>query len=124
MFPELFGLTNLRLRYNWYGGGNRQKSELCRERKALIQRYVTFYYPEIKGEQAFKERVVPKVNELLRRRVRDKKEGTDGGHDDDDDDDENIDPSDGLNIQNEITDMTETTENNGSFMTFLNYLNN
>lgn len=46
MFPELFGLTNLRLRYNWYGGGNRQKGELCRDRKALIQRYVTYYYPE------------------------------------------------------------------------------
>lgn len=87
MFPELFGLTNLRLPYNWYEGGNLQKNELCRERKALIQRYLTFYYSEMKSKQAFNEKIVPKINELLRRRVWDKKDGTDGADSRQDDDD-------------------------------------
>ncbi|XP_045164099.2 uncharacterized protein LOC123528448 [Mercenaria mercenaria] len=69
-FPELFGIGNLRFQYNWYDGGKLQKSELCPVRKCAIRKYVTYYYPDVSSEIVWKERVVPKINELLRRQTR------------------------------------------------------
>jgi len=66
-FPELFGPLNLRLMYNWYGGGKLCKQEMDPMRKDIIKRYVQHFYPDVRNTNAWKDRVVPKVNELLRR---------------------------------------------------------
>ncbi|XP_053388739.1 BEN domain-containing protein 3-like [Mercenaria mercenaria] len=68
LFPELFGPTNLRHQYNWFGGGVKSKQELCPERKSVVKQYVTFYYPELVDAEQWRDRVVPKINELLRRK--------------------------------------------------------
>ncbi|XP_045215634.1 uncharacterized protein LOC123565947 isoform X2 [Mercenaria mercenaria] len=67
LYPELFGVTNLRYMYSWNGGGNLNKKELCEERKVVVQQYVCTFYPEVKDQRLWKDVVVPKVNELLRR---------------------------------------------------------
>ncbi|XP_060570938.1 uncharacterized protein LOC132729236 [Ruditapes philippinarum] len=67
LFPELYGPTNLRLNYNWYGGGQKKKYELDASRKEVIKRYVTFFHPEVCDSDVWRDRVVPKVNESLRR---------------------------------------------------------
>jgi hypothetical protein len=72
LFPELFGIGNYKHQFNWYGGGKLGKKELCRERKALVRQYVVRYYPEHKQEASFKDCIVPKVNELLRRKEKGK----------------------------------------------------
>jgi hypothetical protein len=67
LFPELFGEGDLRFQYNWYGGGKHAKMELDPTRKQLIRRYVCFFFPEYKSEDAWRERIVTKINECLRR---------------------------------------------------------
>lgn len=70
LFPELFGVGNIRFQYNWYGGGKLQKTELCPVRKRVVKKYVVYYYPDVAAETVWRDRVVPKVNELLRRQSR------------------------------------------------------
>uniref|UniRef100_K1Q188 BEN domain-containing protein 3 n=1 Tax=Magallana gigas TaxID=29159 RepID=K1Q188_MAGGI len=67
LFPELFGEGQLRFEYNWYGGRKHTKKELDPVRKQIIRRYVCFFFPEFKSEEAWRERIVIKINECLRR---------------------------------------------------------
>lgn len=67
LFPELFGEGQLRFEYNWYGGGKHTKKELDPVRKQIIRRYGCFFFPEFKSEEAWRERIVIKINECLRR---------------------------------------------------------
>ena len=63
LFPELWGLGNLRWNYSYYGGGVLGKQELDHERKSAIVRYVNAYYPATKKSSVWKDSVVPRVNE-------------------------------------------------------------
>lgn len=67
LFPELFGEGQLRLEYNWYGGGKLSKKELDPARKHVVKQYVVYFFPEFQSHEAWRERVVPKINECLRR---------------------------------------------------------
>ncbi|XP_062592664.1 uncharacterized protein LOC134254135 [Saccostrea cucullata] len=67
LFPELYGEGNLRFDYNWFGGGKLGKKELDPRRKSVIKRYVCFFYPELQSEENWRERIVTKINESLRR---------------------------------------------------------
>lgn len=66
LFPELFGEGQLRFEYNWYEGGKHPKNELGPVRKQIIRRYVCFFFPDFKSEEAWRERIVLKINECLR----------------------------------------------------------
>ncbi|XP_062587500.1 zinc finger and BTB domain-containing protein 5-like isoform X1 [Saccostrea cucullata] len=66
LFPELFGPSNLRFKYSFFGGGILKKNELDRQRKSYMRRYVTAMYPGIFSEGDWKD-IVNKVNEMLRR---------------------------------------------------------
>jgi hypothetical protein len=67
LWPELFGEGNLRWMYNWYGGGKHNKQELDKVRKIVLKKYVCYFYPEFKPEDAWRERIVMRINESLRR---------------------------------------------------------
>ncbi|XP_061170870.1 uncharacterized protein LOC133180340 [Saccostrea echinata] len=67
IFPELYGEGNLRMEYNWYGGGKLSKKELDPARKQVVRRYVCYFFPEFKPEDSWRERIVSKINESLRR---------------------------------------------------------
>jgi hypothetical protein len=97
LFPELFGVDNLRLQFNWHGGGNKDKKELDPRRKALIRTYVARQYPEVRSETAWRDSVIAKVNECLRRRVKTEKR------------------------QN--THVADVQAPSNSFMSFINYMN-
>ena len=68
LYPELFGPGQLRLKYSYHGGGVREKQELDPERKAALVRYVQAFYPATKKTSIWKDSVIPKINEGLRRR--------------------------------------------------------
>ncbi|XP_061185032.1 uncharacterized protein LOC133193061 [Saccostrea echinata] len=67
LLPELYGEGNLRFQYNWYGGGKHNKKELDPVRKTVVRKYVCFFYPEVASDDAWRERIVSRVNESLRR---------------------------------------------------------
>ncbi|XP_061192786.1 uncharacterized protein LOC133200997 [Saccostrea echinata] len=67
LWPELFGEGNLCFQYNWYGGGKHNKRELDPVRKTVVRKYVCFFYPEVASDDAWKEHIVSRVNESLRR---------------------------------------------------------
>lgn len=67
LWPELYGEGNLRFSYNWYGGGKHNKQELDRVRKGVVKKYVCFFYPEVVSEDSWRERIVTRINESLRR---------------------------------------------------------
>lgn len=67
LFPELFGEGQLRYEYNWYGGGKLAKKELDPVRKQVVKQYVVYFFPEFQSHEAWRECVVPKINECLRR---------------------------------------------------------
>ncbi|XP_022298204.1 uncharacterized protein LOC111107333 [Crassostrea virginica] len=67
LWPELFGEGDLRFQYNWYGGGIHNKKELDPVRKSVVRKYVCFFYPEVASEDAWRERIVSRINESLRR---------------------------------------------------------
>ena len=67
MFPELFGIENLRTQYSYFGGGCHKKKELDPARKEVLRLYVCHFYPEVRSTDAWKDIVVPKINEGLRR---------------------------------------------------------
>lgn len=67
LFPELFTSANSRLQYSYHGGGKRNKFEMSQERKSALQRYTLHYYPHLSDARAWKDAIVPRVNEYLRR---------------------------------------------------------
>ena len=67
LWPELFGEGDLRFQYNWYGGGIHNKKELDPVRKSVVKKYVCVFYPEVASEDAWRERIVSRINESLRR---------------------------------------------------------
>ncbi|KAJ8317119.1 hypothetical protein KUTeg_005023 [Tegillarca granosa] len=73
LFPELFDENLRRLNYSFFGGGIRNKTELDPQRKTFLQQYVLHFFPEVKPPEVWKDRVVPKINEALRRPVEKKK---------------------------------------------------
>ncbi|CAC5421217.1 unnamed protein product [Mytilus coruscus] len=69
LFPELFTSDNLRTMYTFYGGGKLNKNPLNRQKREFLRRYVVTVFPEVMCDKAFNERVLSKVNQLLRRPV-------------------------------------------------------
>ncbi|XP_033758185.1 BEN domain-containing protein 3-like [Pecten maximus] len=67
LYPELFGPDNLRYQYSFFGGGPLQKKELDHVRKSYLARYVLYFHPDVKDADMWKSKVVPKINEYLRR---------------------------------------------------------
>ncbi|CAC5388209.1 unnamed protein product [Mytilus coruscus] len=67
LMPHLFGQENIRNMYNWNGGGINAKKEVCPQAKLAVRQYVNHYYPECRKEETFRNVVVHKVNEALRR---------------------------------------------------------
>lgn len=67
LWPELFGEGNIRFNYNWYGGGQLNKEEMDPIRKEVCKKYVCYFNPEFKVEESWRERIVPRINECLRR---------------------------------------------------------
>ena len=65
LYPELFDSQCVRLKVNYYGGP--AKKELDPLRKALIKRYVTAFFPSVKPVAIWKQTVVSKINDFLRR---------------------------------------------------------
>ncbi|CAC5382304.1 unnamed protein product [Mytilus coruscus] len=63
----LFGQEKLRNMYNWNGGGINAKREVCPRAKLAVRKYVVLYYPECRKENTFRNVVVHKVNDALRR---------------------------------------------------------
>ena len=83
LFPELFGVDNLRFWYNWFGGGKHGKLELDPARREVIKRYTHYYFPSARREETWRSEVVPKINELLRRPTEKRKKTTEYVEDDD-----------------------------------------
>ena len=83
LFPELFGVDNLRFWYNWFGGGKHGKRELDPARREVIKRYTHYYFPSARREETWRSEVVPKINELLRRPTEKRKKTTEYVEDDD-----------------------------------------
>ncbi|XP_052213213.1 uncharacterized protein LOC127832082 [Dreissena polymorpha] len=73
LFPELFGVSQLKHEFNWKGGGKNHKKPLSPQRKNVIKHYVGVFYPEALAENVWRDSVVPKVNELLRRQGREER---------------------------------------------------
>ncbi|CAC5388067.1 unnamed protein product [Mytilus coruscus] len=69
LFPELLTSDNLRTMYTFYGGGKLNKNPLNRQKREFLRRYVVTVYPEVMCDKAFNERVISKVNQLLRRPI-------------------------------------------------------
>ncbi|XP_052088317.1 uncharacterized protein LOC127725423 [Mytilus californianus] len=67
LFPELFTTEQLRLQYSYHGGGKCNKSELPHDRKTIMQRYILHFYPSLSDPRVWKDAIVPRVNEYLRR---------------------------------------------------------
>ena len=72
LYPELFGPGQLRLKINYHGGGVLEKQELDPERKAALVRYVQAFYSAAKKTSIWKDSMIPKINEGLRRREDDR----------------------------------------------------
>ena len=68
LFPELFGPGNLRFKFGYNGGGVLGKEELDVDRKAVIVKNVHAFYPSTKKTSVWKDSVIPKINEGLRRK--------------------------------------------------------
>jgi hypothetical protein len=117
LFPELFGAANLKFQYSWHGGGNKKKSELCPIRKNIIRKYVTYYFPEVTGDTAWKDSVVAKVNELLRRTTREERKRRRL------DDVEERDGSTRKRLRDDIQPDNHDNNSDISFGTFVQYMN-
>ncbi|XP_033724496.1 flocculation protein FLO11-like, partial [Pecten maximus] len=70
IYPELFQEDSQRLNYSYFGGGVLSKKELDPSRKVFLERYVLYLHPELKDNLLWKDRIVPKINECLRRPVK------------------------------------------------------
>lgn len=75
IFPELFTSDNLRALYSYKGGtrGKEKKNALNPTKKHYLRRYVIAFYPDMKCDRAYQDRVVTKINGALRRPVTDSK---------------------------------------------------
>ena len=67
LYPELFGSGQLQLKFSYHGGGVREKQELDPERKAALVRYVQAFYTTTKKTSIWKDSLISKINEGLRR---------------------------------------------------------
>jgi hypothetical protein len=67
LFPELFRLDYLRREYSYFGAGKLNKTPRSAEKKTYLQRYLIFLYPELQEDRKWKDTVVCRVNEVLRR---------------------------------------------------------
>ena len=70
LFPELFTAANVRLHYNYHGGGRDKKQALSPWRKSAIRTYVIRHFPSMSDEQNWGLEGVAKMNELLPRPAR------------------------------------------------------
>ena len=73
LYPELFTHENHRVQHSYYGGGRLEKTPLSPTRLQHLKEYVYLYYPEMQLKNAYKERVIHKINECLRRPAEQKK---------------------------------------------------
>lgn len=73
LYPELFTRDHLRLKYSYYGGGKLEKTPLSPTRLDLVRQYVCVYYPELQNRTTYKDTVITKINECLRRPIDQKK---------------------------------------------------
>jgi hypothetical protein len=72
-FSDLF-LTGRKYEYNWFGGGQKAKKELDARKKRALEVYVGHFYPEVKDPAVWRDRVVSRINECLRRPRKGRKE--------------------------------------------------
>ncbi|KAH3891479.1 hypothetical protein DPMN_015581 [Dreissena polymorpha] len=70
LYPELFTAANVRLHYNYHGGGRDKKQALSPRRKVAIRTYVIRHFPSMSDEQNWGHEGIVKMNELLRRPAR------------------------------------------------------
>ena len=73
LYPELFTEENLRTQYSYFGGGRLEKTALSPTRLDLVKQYVCIIYPEMQMKASFKDSVIGKINECLRRPTEQKK---------------------------------------------------
>ena len=64
LYPELFGPDNLRKKFNYRG---EKKTELDPQRKTYLQRYILYFFPEVRDNKAWQRKVINPINEVLRR---------------------------------------------------------
>ncbi|CAG2246870.1 unnamed protein product [Mytilus edulis] len=55
------------LQLSYHGGGKCNKRELPYDRKTIFQRYVLYFYPGLSEPRTWKDAIIPRVNEYLRR---------------------------------------------------------
>ena len=67
LFPELFRLDCLRREYSYFSAGKLNKTPLSAEKKTYLQRYLIYLYPELQEDSKWKDTVVCRVNDVLRR---------------------------------------------------------
>ncbi|KAH3714649.1 hypothetical protein DPMN_057338 [Dreissena polymorpha] len=70
LYPELFGMSQLKHEFNWHCGATATRSRYPPprpQRKEAIRHYVGVFYPEALVETVSCDSLIPKVNELLRR---------------------------------------------------------
>jgi hypothetical protein len=73
LYPELFTEEHLRTQYSYFGGGRLEKTALSPTRLDFVKQYVCIFYPEMQMKASFKESVIGKINEYLRRPTEQKK---------------------------------------------------
>ena len=57
----------MRRQYSYYGAGKLNKTPLNAEKKTYLQRYVLFLNPELQEDRKWKDNVVCRINEALRK---------------------------------------------------------
>jgi hypothetical protein len=67
LVPELFRLDCLCREYSYFGAGKLNKTSLNAEKKTYLQRYLIHLYPELQEDSKWKDTVVCRVNEVLRK---------------------------------------------------------
>ena len=70
-WSELLCMEGLHSEYSWYGGGKHNEKELDPMRKIVLKKYVCYFYPEVDSEDAWRERIVPMINEKVRKMTKD-----------------------------------------------------
>ncbi|VDI58525.1 Hypothetical predicted protein [Mytilus galloprovincialis] len=73
IFPELYTQDCLRRHYSYHGDFKNNKNPLDQVRIQFLMQYVCHFYPEVKQPQAWKLMVVTKINQALRRPVKQQK---------------------------------------------------
>ncbi|CAG2256100.1 unnamed protein product [Mytilus edulis] len=73
IFPELYTQDCLRRHFSYHGDFKNNKNPLDQVRVQFLMQYVCHFYPEVKQPQAWKLMVVTKINQALRRPVKQQK---------------------------------------------------